>query len=177
MIYTDDGTLVEMVRNGHREAFDEIDRRYRGKIRRFLIRETVSRDHAEDLTQQTLFRAFRDIRNMPATEELGAWLYRIAWRFLEKETNSSGFEAISSIDCIHSPETDPAEVLERRDENTDLWILAGKILTPDEYTAVWLKYVDDRKIDQIARTMSRSRISVRVLLFRARRKLLQSYKK
>lgn len=180
MISADDSTLIDMVRSGRRDAFDEIDRRYRGKLRRLLQRETASAPAADDLTQQVLIKAFQSISTIPEGDTLAAWLSQLALGMAEKyrlkfpldeptEQFSRGFP--QKLPEPESRGSGPAEILLRQDEATDLWARARKILTADEYTVVCLKYIDDQKVAQIARTLGRSRISVRVLLFRARRKL------
>jgi RNA polymerase sigma-70 factor (ECF subfamily) len=46
------------------------------------------------------------------------------------------------------------------------------VLTEEQNNALWLYYVEDMPTAGIARVLGRSRASVKVLLFRARRRLL-----
>ena len=62
----------------------------------------------------------------------------------------------TSIPCIH----------------VDLWSRAEIVLSRNEYSALRLRYVENRDIPAIAVALSFSRLYVRLLLFRARKKLL-----
>ena len=53
-----------------------------------------------------------------------------------------------------------------------LWDLAAKTLSEEQTTALWLHYVEEMPLSGIALVLGRSRASVKVMLFRARRKLL-----
>lgn len=173
MIDADDSILVEQVRNGCREAFDKIDRRYRHQLCRFLTRHAMSRHRAEELAQAVLIQAFETIPTWKPDEQLAPWLYTQAFRQISRESVLPlSDEPPSAPHELPDERFDPAKLAEERDETDNLWLQARDALKPDEYKAVWLKYVDGLKITAIARIMGRTKISVRVLLFRARRKLL-----
>ena len=76
----EDATLIETFKSGERRAFDEIDRRYREKLTFFLLRKTSSREVAEELTQETLTRAYSALGSLDNGAFLSGWLYRIAYR-------------------------------------------------------------------------------------------------
>lgn len=165
----EDTTLVALVRDGRREAFDEIDRRYRGKLCRFLARHTMGPEHAEEIAQQALVKAFISIEALRRTDRLSGWLYQIAFRLAVDEIRRDRPE---QLDITEATALVDVRSEEMETEPSNLWSTAEKVLKPDEYSAIWLKYVDGYKVDSIAKIMGRTRISVRVLLFRARKKLL-----
>ena len=72
--------LVDRARRGDHEAFSvlaggAVDRLY--AIARLILRDT---DLAEDATQDTLVRAWRDLPTLRDVERFDAWLYRILVR-------------------------------------------------------------------------------------------------
>lgn len=166
----EDTALVELVRKGLREAFDEIDRRYRAKLCRFLARHASGPDHAEEIAQHALVKAFLSIETLRRGDRLSGWLYQIAFRLAVDEARKERPEQLAASEAAALVDRRPTIELEPEADN--LWTIAERILKPDEYSAIWLKYVDGYKIDSIAKIMGRTRISVRVLLFRARKKLL-----
>lgn len=171
-------TLVGLVREGRREAFDEIDRRYRRKLCKFLARHTSGSAHAEELAQRALVKAFMSIDSLRRHDRLGGWLYKIAFRLAVDEARKGEgpvlLDVRQSEEIIdHRSATDETSPI----ETDNLWATARKVLNASEYSAVWLKYVDGYKIDSIAKIMGRTKISVRVLLFRARKKLLPALAK
>ena len=163
--------LVSMARSGHREAFDEIDRRYRGRICRYLRRHTNGLAHAEELAQQTLIRAFEVIDQLRLGDRVGAWLYRIAYRLLIDDSRKRRPHAPLDVDLVGTGRQ-AVDSLIAEEEKADLWRIARQTLSPDEYVAVELRYVENFNIAEIANIMSRSQVSVRVLLHRARNRLL-----
>lgn len=168
----EDVKLIGLVRRGNREAFDEIDRRYRKKLCRFLARHTSGPEHAEEVAQQTLVKAFMSIDSIRRQDRLSGWLYQIAFRLAIDESRKVSPRLMDIDETTELVDPHPAATEKEELETDNLWSVAERILTPDEYGAVWLKYVDGYKVDSIAKIMGRTRISVRVLLFRARKKLL-----
>ncbi|MBR4977307.1 MAG: hypothetical protein IKY61_09635, partial [Thermoguttaceae bacterium] len=75
-----DERLIERFQAGERAAFDEIARRYRPRLLRFLRLRTRSLETAEDLTQETLIKAFASIESLRRGEFFAGWLHRVAFR-------------------------------------------------------------------------------------------------
>jgi RNA polymerase sigma-70 factor (ECF subfamily) len=73
-----DRDLVALLRRRHPGAFDELYRRYKDRIWRFLTRLAGRRDLAEDLFQDTWVAAARHAHRLSEETELGAWLFTIA---------------------------------------------------------------------------------------------------
>jgi RNA polymerase sigma-70 factor (ECF subfamily) len=73
-----DALLVAGVKAGDEEAFAAVVERYQGAIGRYLLRLVGDPAVAEDLCQETFFRAYRAIFKMDGDLALRPWLYRIA---------------------------------------------------------------------------------------------------
>jgi RNA polymerase sigma-70 factor (ECF subfamily) len=166
----DDSRLVALVQSGSLDAFDEIDRRYRGKLRVFLLRYTGSSEEAEEWVQMALIRAFRAIGQLRAQEKLSSWLYAIAFRTAAGESRKKRPVSRCALERI-DPHSDPSELVDRRERKINLWKIARRVLDADQHAALWLRYVEGHSIRQIAKVMHRTRVSVRVLLYRARKRL------
>ncbi|MDR1960171.1 MAG: RNA polymerase sigma factor [Planctomycetaceae bacterium] len=169
----EDAVLVSMAQHGDFEAFDEIDRRYRSRLHHFLLRHTHCFHKAEDLTQQTLLRAFEMINQLRAGEKIAAWLLRIAFCIVVDEARKSKRKPTTPLaEDVPGADAAVGENLVKEEERTEIWTIVKHVLSEDEFWAVQLRYVENFNTDEIARVMSRSKISVRVLLFRARNRLL-----
>jgi RNA polymerase sigma-70 factor (ECF subfamily) len=166
----EDRRLVELVHSGVLDAFDEIDRRYRGKLRVFLLRYTGSPEEAEEWVQIALIRAFRAIGQLESREKLSSWLYAIAFRTAAGESRKKRPVTQCAFERIDL-RSDPAELADRREWKVNLWKVARTVLDADQHAALWLRYVEGHSIRQIAEVMHRTRVSVRVLLYRARKRL------
>ncbi len=53
-----------------------------------------------------------------------------------------------------------------------LWDAAARWLEEDEVSALWLHYVEELSTADVAQVLGRSRMAVKTMLFRARRRLL-----
>jgi len=164
-----DAELVERVRTGETEAFDEIDRRYREPLCRFLRRFTYSFELAEELAQRTLIRAFEMIGQLQSAEKLAGWLHRIACRMAAAEGRRRKTVPLGSI-CEPSAMLTPAVELEEQKRN--LWQIAEQTLSADEFKILVLRYRDDLPLAQIAEQLDKNEGAVRVQLHRARKKLM-----
>ncbi len=168
-----DMELVRRVQAGETEAFDEIDRRYRVPLCRFLSRHTLGPEHAEELGQRTLIRAFEMIDQLRAGEKLAGWLHRIAFRLATAEGRRRTVASLDALDAIEP------EVLEKHDDEETpgrLWQIARERLSDEEYRVLTLRYRDDFSLPKIAELLDKSEGAVRVQLHRARKKLLPCFK-
>ena len=60
-----------------------------------------------------------------------------------------------------------------REENYENIWKAAQTLQQYQYEALWLRYVEDMPVKEIARVLKKSRVHVRVLLHRARLNLIK----
>ena len=71
--------LVELARNGDKEAFGQLYDHYQPSVYRFLYYRVGSTTLAEDLTAETFFRALRSMHSFRwQGKDFGAWLMTIA---------------------------------------------------------------------------------------------------
>ncbi|MGA2555145.1 MAG: RNA polymerase sigma factor, partial [Verrucomicrobiota bacterium] len=74
----EDPTLLLRTRQGDPAAFEALIRRHQRMIYSLTYRMTGSAADAEDLTQETFLRAWRQIGSYRAAAKFSTWLYRIA---------------------------------------------------------------------------------------------------
>lgn len=180
-----DERLVARFQSGERQAFDEIDRRRRAQLVRFLHFRTRSLEVAEELAQETLVRAYSTLDGLKRGEFLSGWLYRIAFRLFvdwTRRPNAVSLDAAAEnaddgganrFELTDSNAENPDAPSIRGEEKANLWRVAKEILTPDEFRAVWLRYVDDASDREIGVALGKTPGTVRVALTRARQKLAE----
>ena len=71
-----------------------------------------------------------------------------------------------------SPVAGPEQLAVAAESRQYLWSLAERILVADERTALWLHYVEEMPVAEIAAVLDRSVAGVKTMMFRARQKLL-----
>jgi RNA polymerase sigma-70 factor (ECF subfamily) len=74
----DDSELVQLVKSGEAEPFDELVRRHSIKIHDLCYKILRNYDDASDMAQETFIKAYRKIRKFDGRSQFSTWLYRIA---------------------------------------------------------------------------------------------------
>jgi RNA polymerase sigma-70 factor (ECF subfamily) len=137
------------------------------KLRSYIRRVSGDAALADDILQETFYRFLR--AGLPAMEKfrMKTYLYRTAnslvadhWRRLKRERRWSlerffGGEAVESA-------------TQARDEGA---MAVFQLLKPQEQSLLWLAYVEGFDHREVAAALELKEKSVRVLLFRARKKL------
>lgn len=75
---TDDLILVQKARGNDLAAYDELVRRYQGKIYGLIYNMTSNKEDTEDLVQDVFVKAFKSLRRFKGKSSFYTWLYRIA---------------------------------------------------------------------------------------------------
>ena len=77
-------------------AFAELVRRHQAGLRAFLRKFTRDGAEADDLAQDTLFKAYRGIQGFEGGASFRSWLYAIAWReFLQGKRKSAANDRLA----------------------------------------------------------------------------------
>jgi RNA polymerase sigma-70 factor (ECF subfamily) len=87
--------LVEMVKEGHANAFNTLVNRYRERVYNVVYNMTSNREDANDVTQEVFVKAFQNIHRFRQKSTFFTWLYRIAVNtaisFIKKARNRQYF--------------------------------------------------------------------------------------
>lgn len=73
----DDQGLVQRFIGGDQKAFDDLVRRYQGRLYGLALRMVRSSDDAEDICQDVFVKAYRSLRGFRQDSAVYTWLYRI----------------------------------------------------------------------------------------------------
>jgi len=165
-----DEELAADARAGSRSSFEELVHRYSLRLFHFLRPRVGTDQDTEDLVQETFLKVYRNIHRFDTAYKFSTWLYTIAVRltigfYRKNRANGDGPTPESA-----GTWADPQDEMIREQESQNLWDTAKK-LRPDLYQALWLRYVEDLPLKEIAGVMKKSRVHVRVLLHRARLQL------
>jgi RNA polymerase sigma-70 factor (ECF subfamily) len=164
--------LAVRARDGSRGSFDELVVRYRPRLVAFLARRLADATDAEDVAQETFLRAYDHLDRYDPTRPFATWLFAIG-----KNVATNHAIASSRRDARdHGRQADGAvadgAVVDGA-AATDVWRRAQAILTPGAYRVLWLRYAQGLTVREIATELDRSSVAIKVMLFRARRRLLQ----
>jgi RNA polymerase sigma-70 factor (ECF subfamily) len=163
--------LAARARDGSRISFDELVVRYRPQLVAFLARRLGDPADAEDVAQETFLRAYDHLERYDPARPFATWLFAIGKNVAanhatartrrdarEKDGGTASAAAGASIEDAAA---------------TGLWQRAANVLRPGPYRVLWLRYAQGMTVHEIARELGRSSVAIKVMLFRARRRLLQ----
>ncbi|MDX1405613.1 MAG: sigma-70 family RNA polymerase sigma factor [Woeseiaceae bacterium] len=163
-----DEKLVEQALAGSELAFSELVDRYQERLLRFLMTRCRSRADAEDAVQDTFISAYRYLYSFDARWRFSTWIYRIAIRNAARQSQRQ----LPAVEVPGDESTgDPLEVCIVNSLSENVWLAAKRTLSSEAYTAMWLRYVEDLSIKEIARALDRTASWTKVTLLRSRRKL------
>ncbi|MEN6428368.1 MAG: sigma-70 family RNA polymerase sigma factor [Phycisphaerales bacterium] len=148
---------------GCQASFAELVHRYAPRLQAFLRRRTHDRHEAEDLVQDTLLKAYRNLSRYDESRRFSTWLFTIASRAAASHYRRQRPDYI----CLDTEAPACDETVGRQEQRQRLWTMAAQ-LPEGQYRSLWLKYAEDLPIKEIARVMGKSQVCVKVLLYRAR---------
>ncbi len=164
--------LACRAQRGCATSFEELVRRFQTPVLHFL-RQWNSANDAEDVLQETLVRAYTQLNRYKPQCRFSTWLFTIARRMSINHGRllrpQGGQQTIHSL---ASSASSPLEMLVEKESRQCLWSTASRILCEEEQTALWLHYVEGMSVREIAAILERSLVSVKTMMFRARKRLL-----
>jgi len=165
-----DEELVAKAQTGSRRCFDELVHRYSHRLFYFLRPKVTTDEDTEDLVQETFLKAYRNINRFDLNYKFSTWLYtcaaRLAVSFYRKKRIAEG------ISIFNPSSPDPREQAIREEDSKNLWNIA-QTLQSNQYQVLWLRYMEELSLKEIALVMKKNRVHVRVLLHRARLNLIK----
>ena len=168
--------LAARCQEGCHESFEMLVDQFEERILNFLCQITGNRHDAEDLTQDTFVKVYRNIHRYRPAFAFSTWLYTIAKRtaFSHLRRSSKPSEELSAE---KEPDLDdPSVLLERKDQHVSIWKIAKK-LKPNQYEVLWLRYGEGFSVAETAKIMNTNQIHVKVLLHRGRNQLAKHLKR
>jgi RNA polymerase sigma-70 factor (ECF subfamily) len=141
-------------------------------LRAYLERVGGDRGLADDLTQESFVRFLNAPRPEMSAPERRAYIYRIATNLLHdhwRRAKREGLRAGGAGDEGDAASRGRSDVYEEFAASDVRRIF--RELKPQEQTLLWLAYVEESAHSEIAAALNLREKSVRVLLFRARKKL------
>lgn len=160
----------------YREAFALLLPRYRDKVFRLIFSMLRDRALAEDCTQDVLLRIWKALPGFAGQSQLSTWIYAIAKNgalseirkrkptvSLDQNDDEDGYNP--AVAALAAPEADDSAT-----------VSVGQMLDqlPERYRqAVILFYMEDKSYEQTATSLGLPLGTVKALLHRARKRLIE----
>lgn len=158
-------------------TIEKIYHKYRVPLFRYFYRMGGDYHLAEELTQETFYRATYSLNGFRGDSAISTWLFRIAFFVYSGHQRSRSREvSLAEEDRIPDPggAFDPARALDEA-ENRRLVLRILDDLSPEYRAVIILREVEGLSFDEIGQVLNKSPATARVTLFRARQKYRQIY--
>lgn len=172
--------LIERVLAGDIAAFEPLVTPYRSALINLAVRIVPNPEDAREVAQEALLKAFRYLRSCDLRLGFRNWLYQIVVNTARGYRKRAGDErrglaaAVSEWNPWPSAE-DPADGHEKAQDRHRLRECLS-VLSDREREVFWLREIEELNVEDTARVLKSSSISVRVHLNRARRKVLEHFR-
>jgi len=169
-----DEQLVALFRAGSEEAFRTIHDRYRVRLFAYARQMLAgSRQDAEDALQDVFVRAYASLRAHDRPIILRAWLYRVAHNRCIDYLRRPRIDPGDLIDVSRTPQADPPDQSERRDELRRLVSDVAR-LPEQQRSALLMRELQGLSYEELADAQQVSVAAVKSLLVRARAGLVDA---
>jgi RNA polymerase sigma-70 factor (ECF subfamily) len=179
---SDEAAVLAQARIGDPSAFNELLRRYEGKIFRLALRITQNREDAEDVLQETFLKSYEHLDQFQGNSKFYTWLVRIAVnQALMKLRKRKSDRTVSIDDDIDTGEDTVAREIAAWDENpeqrysreelNEILDTAIESLAPPYRTVFVLRDIEELSTEETAESLHLSVPAVKSRLLRARLQL------
>jgi RNA polymerase sigma-70 factor (ECF subfamily) len=172
---TSDAELVQQTLAGRTEAYEELLRRWAGRITALCHAKIGCGHTADDLAQETFLRAYRALASLSQPDKFGAWLSSIALRTCLNWRKARERSQIP-FSVLH-PDQQPEEFFSKdsleeahleRDEEWQRLRAEVAALPPPYREVVLLYYHEDVTYQELAQLLGVSRATINARLTKAR---------
>jgi RNA polymerase sigma-70 factor, ECF subfamily len=143
---------------------------------RFVCRLTGQADWAEDLTQETLLRAWEKRRQIREAGSVRVWLFRIAVNLFRDQVRQNKRRPVLEPDAESAldPSPEPSRTLGEREEVLEVLKVLEQ-LPPRQREVLHLSAVEEFRVAEIAEILGISPNAVKVNLCEARKKMRDAF--
>lgn len=181
-----DEDLIAQVQQGQRRAFDELVKRYKGRLFSFILRMVHDPTEAEELTQDTLIRAYVHADKYREIARFSTWIFTIATNLVRNRIRQKRREPAWLV-LNPAPEDDempvdppdpgpdPTQALEGRELGRLISLATSRI--PEKYRVPFLlREVEQLSYEEIQQVTGLKLGTVRSRINRARARFRKNIK-
>jgi RNA polymerase sigma-70 factor, ECF subfamily len=178
-----DGTYVTRARSGDSEAFQTLVERHSRSVFRLAFRMTGNEQDAEDVVQESMLRAYKQLSKFDERASFGTWLYRIAANCSLDLVRSRKRRTQNQV-LAHEGDSDlenPVLSVPAPGPNPERMALSGEVrerltaamgdLSATERSAFVLRHFEGMSIDEISGVLGCQAGAAKHSVFRAVQKL------
>lgn len=159
--------ISRVVAHDDHDAFAELVRLHQSPVRQFLRRLTgTDWSRADDLAQDTFWKAYRHIGTFEGRGRFLSWLFRIAYQVFVTDQRGGRVVSVPLLDDVASGEN-----ANQRFANARTFDQLMAMLRPEERAAIVLHYRHELTHPEIAEALDMPLGTIKTLIRRARLRL------
>jgi RNA polymerase sigma-70 factor, ECF subfamily len=171
----DELNYIERIRAGETNLFSYFVTRYSNSIYSLIVRIVLTKEDAEELTQDTFLKAFKKLSGFKGDCTFSTWLFRIAYNTAISATRKRKMVfPLVDENMLESVPDDAIDTFFDQDEDEmRLQKLEEAIakLNAEEKILVTLFYTEEKSVAELALVLDLTNENVKVRLYRVRKKL------
>lgn len=184
---TEDRNLVRRAQAGDKDAFEALVRRHQHRV--FAVAGGIlrRREDVEDVAQQVFVKAYFSLKRFDQRAAFSTWLYKITvnecWDLLRKKKvrpllyeSDLSEEQAQQFGAVEKQDSGQPDISEKLEAQEEVELLLDGLDERDRMMLI-LKEVEGFAIEEIAEILDLNANTVKVRLFRARRRIVSQARK
>lgn len=175
MLTNKEQELISEIRRGNTRAYSVFVDQYKDLVFTLALRLLGNRDEAEEAAQDTFIKIFNALETFKGDSKVSTWVYRIAYNTCLDRIKKYKKERLH-VDVDHVKEVAFSELDDALDkmmqaERTALINACLAKLPVEDAAVITLFYFEEKNLVEMEKTLGLSVNTIKVRLFRARKKL------
>lgn len=172
---TNDDILIEAIGNGDTKAYAQLVDRYKDLVYTLAIRMLKHKEEAEEVAQDTFIKVFKSLYKFKGDSKFSTWIYKVTYNTcldrIKKNKKHLNDVAIDEFTFNKLDTIDNALDNIIKEEKSVLIKKCINKLPEDSSALLTLFYFEELSLDEISKIINIEANTVKVKLFRARKKL------
>src|SRR5438874_9841127 len=176
----DDRELVQTIRTGDPEAFEQLVRRKTSKVYSLCYRIIGNAEDAKDISQLVFIKLWENLEKYDPAYAFDTWLYRmvtnVAIDFMRNKQSREN-AVNSNLRLVKTASDAEQSVVVQHKEIENVFNEVSSVLSPKQKTIFVMNQMEDLPSSEIAKILGCRESTVRNHLFNARKLMQQQLKK
>ncbi|MGC1204966.1 MAG: sigma-70 family RNA polymerase sigma factor [Flavobacteriaceae bacterium] len=172
---TNDQHYINLILDGDTNAFSVLVNRYKDLVYTLTMRMLKNREEAEEVAQDSFIKAYKSLNRFKGDSKFSTWIYKIAYNTsldrLKKNRKHYNDVPIDEFTEHQVKTIDNAlDNLESKEQTKAIQDCITLLPSEDGFLLT-LYYFDEMSLEEISQTVGLTSNSIKVKIFRARKKL------
>ncbi|MEZ4803801.1 MAG: sigma-70 family RNA polymerase sigma factor [Gelidibacter sp.] len=178
---TNDDYIINQIKIGDTKAFAVLVERYKDLVFTLAIRMLKHREEAEEVAQDTFVKVFRSLHKFKGESKFSTWIYKVAYNTcLDRIKRNKRQMCEVAIDEFTEHEVksidNALDKLEKHEQQEAIQECLHLLPSEDSFLLT-LYYFEDLSLEEISKIVDMEANTVKVKLFRCRKKLASILKR